>query len=205
MNFFKAYPEMAKLDFHISGESYGGVYVPFVADAVLTGNQQGDNAQINLKGILIGNGVGGVLNRTEQVRRESDFFYDTNTLSHIIASSSAAPSQRRASRGPRSTACVACSRHAMYSYQQQKRINAACDWNSTEISNQCEEEVNTALQGVGNFYMSARALQKESPGCDCPLDPHDAHPPTLLGVFVRAAITSTTYVRTTSRRCACPS
>ena len=75
VNFFKSYPEMAKLDFHISGESYGGVYVPFVADAILTGNQQGGNAMVNLKGILIGNGVGGLLNATEQLRRRSDFFY----------------------------------------------------------------------------------------------------------------------------------
>ena len=75
VNFFKGFPELAKLDLHISGESYGGVYVPFVADAILTGNQQKQNTPVNLKGILIGNGVGGLLNSTEQIRRRSDFFY----------------------------------------------------------------------------------------------------------------------------------
>ena len=80
VNFFKGYPELSKLDFHISGESYGGVYVPYVADSVLMGNQQGGNQKVNLKGILIGNGVGGLLNATEQLRRRSDFFYGQLTL-----------------------------------------------------------------------------------------------------------------------------
>ena len=50
-------------------------YVPYVADAILTGNQGGKNPQINLKGLAIGNGVGGDSDDNEQLRREVDFFY----------------------------------------------------------------------------------------------------------------------------------
>ena len=76
VNFFAAYPELAKLDFHISGESYGGVYVPYIADAVLTGNKQGQSHSINLKGIMIGNGLGGLVNDTKQQQQpRQDFFY----------------------------------------------------------------------------------------------------------------------------------
>jgi carboxypeptidase C (cathepsin A) len=54
--FLAKYPQYRNNDFYISGESYAGVYVPSTAVAVVTGNQQG-NPQINLKGIMVGNGV----------------------------------------------------------------------------------------------------------------------------------------------------
>ena len=155
VNFFGAYPELAKLDFHISGESYGGVYVPFVADAVLKGNQQGGNTPVNLKGILIGNGVGGLLNATEQLRRRSDFFYGHTYSTHH---------SRRAgcrtfavySQCCRLCALMCVSGHAMFSYQQQKQIDAACDWNATSVSSGCRDAVSTAMAGVGDYYMSAQ-------------------------------------------------
>jgi len=75
LNFFAAYPELAKNDFHISGESYAGVYVPYVADAIVTGNAGKQNPLINLKGLLIGNGLGGDADDVEQTKRESDFWY----------------------------------------------------------------------------------------------------------------------------------
>lgn len=43
-------------DFFISGESYGGMYIPFTAKAVVDGNANSANIKINLKGVLIGNG-----------------------------------------------------------------------------------------------------------------------------------------------------
>jgi len=95
------------------------VYVPYVADAVLMGNQAGGNPVVNLKGILIGNGVGGWLNATEQLRRRSDFFYG----------------------------------HAMFSYEKQKKIDAACDWNLTQVSGDCQDAVETAMEGVGSYYI----------------------------------------------------
>ena len=46
-----------------------------VADAILTGNQQGGNTQINLVSLAIGNGVGGPDDDDEEERRELDFWY----------------------------------------------------------------------------------------------------------------------------------
>jgi len=51
---FALYPEFSKNEFHISGESYGGHYVPQLAYAILEGNKAG-KSNINLKGILVGN------------------------------------------------------------------------------------------------------------------------------------------------------
>jgi len=56
LNFFNTYPEFKKNDFYISGESYAGIYVPTLAQQVMFGNQE-PNTFINLKGILVGNGV----------------------------------------------------------------------------------------------------------------------------------------------------
>ncbi|VDD87490.1 unnamed protein product, partial [Enterobius vermicularis] len=51
--FFTAFPQFRKNDFYIAGESYGGIYVPTLAEAVHSGQK---NFNINLKGLLIGNG-----------------------------------------------------------------------------------------------------------------------------------------------------
>ncbi|KAI9668519.1 MAG: hypothetical protein M1829_005336 [Trizodia sp. TS-e1964] len=51
--FFKQFPEYAKQDFHIAGESYAGHYIPVFTAEIL----KHKNTNINLKSILIGNGL----------------------------------------------------------------------------------------------------------------------------------------------------
>jgi carboxypeptidase C (cathepsin A) len=53
--FYTTWPEYRPLDLFIFGESYGGTYVPRLANAILDGNAAG-NPRINLEGIGIGNG-----------------------------------------------------------------------------------------------------------------------------------------------------
>ncbi|KAK2867901.1 hypothetical protein FQN49_003356 [Arthroderma sp. PD_2] len=50
--FFKQFPQYAKQDFHIAGESYAGHYIPVYAADILA-----QESNINLKSILIGNGL----------------------------------------------------------------------------------------------------------------------------------------------------
>jgi len=56
VSFLQMYPQYAKLSFFIVGESYGGHYVPTVADYVQRGNAKNPKVHINLKGVGIGNG-----------------------------------------------------------------------------------------------------------------------------------------------------
>ena len=56
--FFKAYPEYAKNDFFLTGESYAGIYVPTLANRIVDGNAAGQ-PYINLKGIAVGDGCTG--------------------------------------------------------------------------------------------------------------------------------------------------
>ena len=56
LQFFTLFPEYATNDFFITGESYAGIYVPTLAKAVYLGNKAGGTPQINLKGIMVGNG-----------------------------------------------------------------------------------------------------------------------------------------------------
>ena len=51
--FFKQYPEYAHQDFHIAGESYAGHYIPVFASEILSHKKR----NINLKSVLIGNGL----------------------------------------------------------------------------------------------------------------------------------------------------
>jgi carboxypeptidase C (cathepsin A) len=56
LDFFKKYPEYLKNPFWIAGESYAGKYIPDLAVLIDQYNLN-SSSQINLKGILIGNGV----------------------------------------------------------------------------------------------------------------------------------------------------
>ncbi|KAF3345769.1 hypothetical protein VD0002_g4776 [Verticillium dahliae] len=51
--FFHQFPEYAKQDFHIAGESYAGHYIPVFASEILSH----ENRNVNLKSVLIGNGL----------------------------------------------------------------------------------------------------------------------------------------------------
>ena len=58
LDFFKKFPSYKGRDFYISGESYAGIYVPMLAYKVVMYNKGVTGSQkINLKGILVGNGV----------------------------------------------------------------------------------------------------------------------------------------------------
>ncbi|KJZ80255.1 Carboxypeptidase Y-like A [Hirsutella minnesotensis 3608] len=51
--FFHQFPQYAKQDFHIAGESYAGHYIPIFSQDILSHQDR----SINLKSILIGNGL----------------------------------------------------------------------------------------------------------------------------------------------------
>jgi carboxypeptidase C (cathepsin A) len=58
VDFFKKYPSLKSNKFYIAGESYAGIYVPTLAANIVDYNQmQVSSQKINLKGIMVGNGV----------------------------------------------------------------------------------------------------------------------------------------------------
>lgn len=63
--FFQQFPQYAKQDFHIAGESYAGHYIPQDAAEILSHS----NGDINLKSILIGNGLTDAYNQYPQYPR----------------------------------------------------------------------------------------------------------------------------------------
>ncbi|KAK8190496.1 carboxypeptidase Y-like protein A [Phyllosticta capitalensis] len=62
--FFKQFPEYATQDFHIAGESYAGHYIPVFASEILSHKKR----NINLKSVLIGNGLTDGLTQYEYYR-----------------------------------------------------------------------------------------------------------------------------------------
>jgi len=62
--FFRLYPEYSKNDFYVSGESYGGVYVPTLSYTIFTHQ---DEMNFNMKGFLVGNGVFGECSEEEKL------------------------------------------------------------------------------------------------------------------------------------------
>lgn len=58
LDFFNKFSGFKGKDFYVSGESYGGIYVPTLAYNIIMHNKGVPESQkINLKGILVGNGV----------------------------------------------------------------------------------------------------------------------------------------------------
>lgn len=58
LNWFQNFPEFKKNDLYVTGESYGGIYVPYLAYNLHANNHTTrSGGDINLKGVAIGNGV----------------------------------------------------------------------------------------------------------------------------------------------------
>uniref|UniRef100_A0A7N0VKN4 Carboxypeptidase n=1 Tax=Kalanchoe fedtschenkoi TaxID=63787 RepID=A0A7N0VKN4_KALFE len=57
VNWFKRFPQFKSHDFYIAGESYGGHYVPQLAEVILDKNNNSKDSYINFKGIMIGNAL----------------------------------------------------------------------------------------------------------------------------------------------------
>jgi hypothetical protein len=56
-NWFDRFPEYKTKDLYISGESYAGIYVPYLMNEIDTFNTNATDAEaINLKGMMVGNG-----------------------------------------------------------------------------------------------------------------------------------------------------
>jgi len=76
--FFKLYPQYAKNDFYIFGESYAGKYVPWLAYTVYANNKNAAN-KINLKGIGVGDGW---VNPYYQTASNAPFLYSRGLIDY---------------------------------------------------------------------------------------------------------------------------
>ncbi|KAL1923992.1 uncharacterized protein VTP21DRAFT_7027 [Calcarisporiella thermophila] len=54
--FFQVFPQLEANDMYIAGESFAGVYIPYIASEILHRNEIGGPTSYRLKGIAIGNG-----------------------------------------------------------------------------------------------------------------------------------------------------
>merc|ERR1740123_3022994 len=54
--FYSVFPDVQKNEFYITGESYGGHYVPALGAYIHEQNQNPNNAKINLQGVAVGDG-----------------------------------------------------------------------------------------------------------------------------------------------------
>lgn len=85
--FYMKFPEYAKNDLFISGESYAGMYVPTLALEVLKHNDKvGEAAGMPLKGILVGNGVTGAGSIPEDIDMKLDveFLFGHGLFSAVL-------------------------------------------------------------------------------------------------------------------------
>ena len=56
MEFYKKFPTLKKNDFYVTGESYAGIYIPYLAYKIIQANKLPETEiKINFKGIMINN------------------------------------------------------------------------------------------------------------------------------------------------------
>ena len=58
-DFFDKFPQLKANGFYITGESYAGIYVPTLAEAIIKSTKAGTWTGADLKGIAVGNGCSG--------------------------------------------------------------------------------------------------------------------------------------------------
>lgn len=57
MDFYRKFPNLKNNEFFIAGESYAGIYIPYLARKILDKNSLPETeTKLNFKGIMIGNG-----------------------------------------------------------------------------------------------------------------------------------------------------
>eukprot|EP01083_Nonionella_stella_P022267 61583_1 len=69
LQFFIKFPAFAKNEFFVTGESYGGVYVPTLTRRILIGNAA-QGSIINLRGFAVGNGLS-----SDELNTDSSMWY----------------------------------------------------------------------------------------------------------------------------------
>ena len=121
LSFFKAYPEFAKNDFYVTGESYAGIYVPTLTYRLYEHNKAGKDPKVNLKGAAIGNGcwgdeVGTCSGSPDSTRIAVTFYYG----------------------------------HGMVSQTAWERIISTCGVGFNSSSDDCSTAINTAMDNVGD-------------------------------------------------------
>ncbi|KAI5960785.1 KEX1 [Candida pseudojiufengensis] len=76
--YFEIFPQDLKNDLYLSGESYAGQYIPYIANAILKRNANLPNdKKFNLKSILLGNGA---VSPDEQSSSFVPFFQEKNLI-----------------------------------------------------------------------------------------------------------------------------
>ena len=85
MEFYTKFPSFKGKDFYISGESYAGIYIPMLAYKIIQYNQNADaRAKINLKGILVGNGVADWNYDTDKAMTNFAFTHHLTSYEHRL-------------------------------------------------------------------------------------------------------------------------
>ena len=81
LSFFLKFPEYKGREFYISGESYAGVYIPMLAYEIINYNKLvPEDNRINLKGILVGNGLAD--NDCDDITARLDYAFSHHFMSY---------------------------------------------------------------------------------------------------------------------------
>lgn len=159
-NFFAMYPELKGNKFFITGESYAGIYVPTLAEAILNGQADGSYTGAKLTGIAVGNGCTGTEigicgDGTQGTYYEWTYLLETGFVSEDL----------------------------------KHRVNSACDWEAAAVNNpdaltaECVLLLNEASKQIGHVDMYNIYGDCVSGGCSSDSQPMRGKIPLARNAF----------------------
>ncbi|KAI9351803.1 serine carboxypeptidase-domain-containing protein [Zopfochytrium polystomum] len=128
-NFYKIFPATKSFGLYITGESYAGMYIPYIAYGLLQFKHLSDGTSINIKGVGIGNGLYDSNNQYTSIN-DFDFlnevgFFGTDTQA-LAQAGSIAQQCRWAVFGNYTNIDYACDLYQFASDWKAKHSNVAC-------------------------------------------------------------------------------
>jgi serine carboxypeptidase-like clade 1 len=146
LDFFRRYPDYRRNPFYVSGESYAGIYVPFLASKINKYNESSAEIdKVKLKGILVGNGVTDW--KVDTTPALIDFAYDHGIYSHELRNKY----EKSCTPDPSTPEC----------FEVLDKINASFETiNIYDIYRDCVNIDNSTKDSKENFFKSINGKNK---------------------------------------------
>ncbi|KAG6612818.1 putative serine protease family S10 [Phytophthora cinnamomi] len=153
--FLERHPELQGREFFISGESYGGHYVPAAAHFILLQNRHGGASRLNLQGISVGNGC---TNPVIQNPHYIDMVKNAYNISLVDPSEMPSLKEEAAVCGQKMEACQSqpslCFEAESYCEENINSVFIAAKRNPYDIRKPCPTSDTDVLKCITNDFIA---------------------------------------------------
>ncbi|KAL4888994.1 Alpha/Beta hydrolase protein [Aspergillus ambiguus] len=194
---FLTFPHLQKKRVHLIGESYAGIYIPYIAAAIIDSNHKDTSLDINLQSIALGDGTVGnpaamsavtigaylesqrwLLNIPDDILSVFADADETCGFTHVLEQANHYPPQQDAIQVPGDPEHLNYKRRSFQPRRLGAAINGTCSIQSTTADAVADSILNSSCYGPCATFSTAtdyvRAIAAASPHRKC-FDVYDIH------------------------------